>query len=116
MSTYDDASLWGLLALLVLVTLVARNFFLVLPRRWQPRGALERALRAAPLAALVAITVPEILRTGVLAPDAGGLGLLLDARLLAALALLAVWQRWHHGVAALTTGSAVYLVGLAFGL
>lgn len=116
MSSYDALTLWTLLVLLVVVTLVARNFFLVLPRRWQPRGAVERALRAAPLAALVAITLPEILRTSVLAPDAGGLDLLLDARLLATLALLAVWQRWRHGVAALAAGSGAYLVGLAFGL
>jgi branched-subunit amino acid transport protein len=114
MSTYDAFTLWTLLALLVVVTLLARNFFLVLPRRWQPRRAVERALRAAPLAALVAITVPEIV-AGALEPGAGPVAALLDARLLAALALLAVWWVWRHGVAALAAGSAVYLVALAVG-
>lgn len=46
--------LWVLIGLLAAVTLVARTLFLVLPPRWQPRGAVEQAL--------LAITVPEIVR------------------------------------------------------
>lgn len=113
MPGYSDLELLLLMGALVGVTLVARCFFLVLPQRWQPRGALERALRAAPLAALVAITLPEILRTSVLAEAATPLQWLGDPRLLAALVLSAVWAATRHGVLALLAGSASYLVLLA---
>ena len=57
---YSPLELWTLIALLALLTLVSRSFFVLLPRRWQPRGRVEQALRYAPLAALLAITVPEV--------------------------------------------------------
>ena len=114
MPGYSDLELLLLMGALVGVTLVARCFFLVLPQRWQPRGALERALRAAPLAALVAITLPEILRTSVLADAATPLQWLGDPRLLAALVLSAVWAATRQGVLALLAGSACYLVLLAW--
>ena len=114
MPGYSDLELLLLMGALVGVTLVARCFFLVLPQRWQPRGALERALRAAPLAALVAITLPEILRTSVLADAATPLQWLSDPRLLAAMVLSAVWAATRQGVLALLAGSASYLVLLAW--
>lgn len=110
MPGYSDAEMLWLLGALVGVTLVARCFFLVLPRRWQPRGALERALYAAPLAALVAITLPEILRTSVLAQAHAPLQWLTDPRLLSALVLSAVWAATRQGLVALLAGSASYLV------
>lgn len=113
MPGYSDFELVLLLAALVGVTLVARCFFLVLPQRWQPRGALERALRAAPLAALVAITLPEILRTSTLAEGLAPPQLLSDPRLLSAMVLTLVWWATRQGVAALLAGSASYLALLA---
>jgi branched-subunit amino acid transport protein len=113
MPGYTDTELWLLLVLLVGVTLLARGFFLVLPQRWQPRGAVERALRAAPLAALVAITLPEILAGTMLSGSAPRAGWLLDPRLLAAAVLAATWAATRHGVAALVAGSVAYLVLLA---
>ena len=59
---YSPLELWLLIALLSLLTLLSRSFFVLLPRRWQPRGRVEQALRYAPLAALLAITVPEVAR------------------------------------------------------
>jgi branched-subunit amino acid transport protein len=115
-SGYTPAALAVLLVALVGVTLVARNVFLVLPRRWQPRGAVERALRAAPLAALIAITLPEILRSSLLAGGAGAadpMAWLTDARLVSALVLVAVLRLTRRGVAALLAASASYLVLLA---
>jgi branched-subunit amino acid transport protein len=53
------AYVWAAIVGLVVVVFVTRNVFVVLPARWQPRGRLERALRQAPLAALVALTVPS---------------------------------------------------------
>jgi branched-subunit amino acid transport protein len=113
MPGYTDLELWTLLVALVGVTLVARCFFLVLPARWQPRGALERALRAAPLAALVAITLPEILRTSLLAEGVAWGAVATDPRLLAALVLAAVWRATRQGVLALLAGCAGYLGLLA---
>jgi branched-subunit amino acid transport protein len=113
MPGYGDLELWVLLVALVGVTLIARCFFLVLPARWQPRGALERALRAAPLAALVAITLPEILRGSLQAGDAGWAAGLADPRLLSAALLCGVWFATRRPLAALLAGSAGYLALLA---
>jgi branched-subunit amino acid transport protein len=44
------------------MVLIMRWSFLFLPRRYQPKGALAQALGFAPLAALVAICVPEIMK------------------------------------------------------
>ena len=113
MPGYTDTELWLLLVVLVGVTLVARGFFLVLPRRWQPRGALERALRAAPLAALVAITLPEVLAGTLLSGRAPAPGWLADPRLLSAAVLAATWAATRHAVVALLAGCGAYLGLLA---
>lgn len=44
------------------VTLGAGSFFVLLSRRWWPRGRVEQALRRAPLAALLAISAPNVTR------------------------------------------------------
>ena len=44
------------------MVLAMRWSFLVLPRRFQPKGALAQALGFAPLAALVAICTPEVMK------------------------------------------------------
>lgn len=105
MSGYSDVEIWSLVAALVLVTLVARNFFLVLPERWQPRGWVEQALRVAPLAALLAITVPEITRGVGPAPDTW-----LDPRVLSALLLAAVIRVTGRTLWGLVAGAAAYLL------
>lgn len=110
---YDYADLLLLVALLALLTLVVRNFFLVLPERWQPRGAVAEALRYAPLAALLAITAPEIARdlpvgtAGAGATWAAALG---DPRLVSALVLAAVIRYTRNSLWGLVAGTAAYLV------
>lgn len=87
-----------------LVTLLARAFFL-LPARELPMPPLvRRALKYAPLAALVAIVTPEVLLTqGELIRSVA------DARLLAALAG-ALWFAWRRGIlGTIAVGMAVYL-------
>lgn len=99
-----SAGLWIALVLgLCIVTLVARSLFLVLPPRWHPRGWVEQALRVAPLAALLAITVPEIVRDLTPAPSSW-----IDARLLGALALVAVLAAGGRSLWALAAGAAVF--------
>jgi branched-subunit amino acid transport protein len=104
----------ALLLGLVLVVTGMRVLFLYLPANWRPRGAFERALRYAPLAALVALTVPQVfaslLGTGTDAAP-GGLSLLLaDGRVPSAVALLAVGAITRKPLAALATGVVVLML------
>lgn len=106
--TQSPAQVWTLIALLTLVTLVARNLFLLLPPAWQPRGQVAEALRYAPLAALLAITAPEIVR------DVRGLplapALLADPRLAAAVVLTAALLLSRRSLLALVLGSTTFLL------
>jgi len=118
--SYSPLEIWALIAGLALVTLVARSFFLVLPRRWQPRGRVEQALRYAPLAALLAITVPEIVQQlpAALHQDTPGSmwrAVATDARFVSALVLAAVILRTRHALWGLAAGSACYLALLFLG-
>jgi branched-subunit amino acid transport protein len=77
---------------LALVTLLTRSFFLLPEREWPLPGWLREALRFAPLAALVAIVVPELLM------PRGRLELSWnDSRLLAA-AVAAGWYFWRRSI------------------
>jgi len=109
---YSPLEIWSLIALLALVTLVARGFFLVLPRRWQPRGRVEQALRYAPLAALLAITVPEIVQQlpATVQHPASGWALATDPRLMSALLLAAVIRLTRNTLWGLVAGTTAYLV------
>ena len=89
---------------LAVVTVVTRSFFM-LPQREVPiPGWLQRGLKLAPLAALTAVVVPEIVMTqGVL------IGSWQDARLPAA-AVATLWYAWRPGVLGpLLAGLAVFL-------
>jgi len=114
---YSSLQLWTLIALLSLVTLGARSFFVLLPRRWQPRGRVEQALRYAPLAALLAITVPEVVKQ---LPTAGQQmtpiwAIATDARLMSALVLAAVIRLTRRTLWGLAAGTATYLLLLRLG-
>jgi branched-subunit amino acid transport protein len=100
----DGAGLLVAIAGLGLVTFLTRCLFL-LPRRAVPMPAwLHRGLKVAPLAALVAVIVPEVVMThGEL------LATWRDARL-AAVAASSAWYLVRPGVlGALLAGLAVYL-------
>jgi branched-subunit amino acid transport protein len=86
------------------VTVVARGFFLWSKQAVQMPPPLQRALQVAPLAAIVAITAPEIfLAHGEL------IATWRDARLLSALAATAFYA-WRPGVLGpLLAGLAVYM-------
>jgi branched-subunit amino acid transport protein len=115
----SSLELWVLIGLLAGVTLAARNFFLVLPPRWQPRGTVEQALRVAPLAALLAITVPEIVRDlPARVAEAPGwatatLAVATDPRLAGALVLAMVLRLTGRALWGLAAGAATYLTLLA---
>lgn len=111
--TYGAGDLALLVVLLAGVTLAARNFFLVLPKRWQPRGTVAEALRVAPLAALLAITVPEIVRdVPPLVDAAAWTALATDARVASAVVLALVTRWTRHALWGLAAGAVVYLAGV----
>jgi branched-subunit amino acid transport protein len=89
---------------LALLTLLTRGFFFLLPRELPMPGWLMQGLRYAPLAAMAAIVVPEILT------DQGRLlTTLADARPWAALAG-AAWFFWRRTIlGTILSGTAVYL-------
>ena len=101
MNTWDAAlTIVGL----ALVTVLTRSL-LLLPREEVPMPAwVKRALKYAPLAALVAIVVPEVLLTrGVL------IATLADARLIGAAVGLAYYF-WKRGIlGTIVTGMLVFL-------
>jgi branched-subunit amino acid transport protein len=94
--------IWLTILLLMALILVLRCAVLVLPRKYQPKGAFAEALGFAPLAALVAICAPEIAKFQMDALSQGkGLSLLLaglshDWRLWGATALIATVLLTKH--------------------
>jgi branched-subunit amino acid transport protein len=100
----DDLS--GALTILGLavVTLVTRGFFLFPQREIKMPAWLQRGLKVAPLAALAAVVVPEIVMT-----QGALIGTWQDARLPAVLAAT-LYYLWRPGVLGpLLAGLAVFL-------
>ena len=97
---YGLAAVVGLAA----ITVVTRGFFLIAERELTLPSWALRGLRYAPLAALAAIVVPEVIT------DGGTLiGTWKDARLFAAAAATAYFF-WRRGIlGTIVTGSAVML-------
>ena len=100
---------WTIIGMTV-ITLLTRAFFL-LPKRELPLPAgLMRGLRYAPLAALTAVVVPEIIM------NAGHLiETLKDARLYAAAAGLA-WYFWRRGILGTIVIGTGVMLALRLGL
>jgi branched-subunit amino acid transport protein len=88
---------------LAVVTVVARSFFFISSRPWAlPRWA-ERGLQYAPIAALAAVVLPEIVMTQ------GQLIQHWDARVFGAIAGAAVFFWRRSVIATIVAGMAVYL-------
>ena len=90
---------------MALVTIITRSFFFISSKPWTlPRWA-QRGLQYAPIAALAAVIVPEMVMTQ---------GQLIstwhDARLFAVVAGVA-WYAWRKGVGQVVLGTIV--VGMA---
>ena len=89
---------------MAVVTVLSRGCFLWPKREVRMPAALQRALQAAPLAAIVAVLAPEIFMA-----HGEIVGTWRDARLAAALAAT-LWYAWRPGVlGTLLAGLAVYL-------
>ncbi len=86
------------------ITVITRGFFFISNRPWTLPNWAQRGLQYAPIAALAAVVVPEVLMS-----QAELIGTLWDARIFAALAGLA-WFAWQRSVlGTIVAGMAVYL-------
>lgn len=102
----NDTDLPTVLAILgmTLVTVLTRSFFFLSKRPWAMPVWIERGLPYAPIAALAAVVVPEIVMTQGHLIDTWR-----DARLFATAAGLA-WYAWRRGLlGTIVVGMAVYL-------
>ena len=89
---------------LAVITVVSRGFFLFPEREVPIPDWLQRSLKVAPLAALAAVIVPEIVMT-----QGHLISTWQDARLPAAL-VTTLWYAWRPGVLGpLLAGLAAYL-------
>jgi branched-subunit amino acid transport protein len=95
---------------LALITLLTRGFF-ILPQRDLPLPAwLRQGLRYAPLAALTAVVLPEVVLT-----QGHLISTLKDARLYAAL-VGAGWYFWRRSILGTIVGGTAVLLALRLGL
>lgn len=97
---------WTVLTIvgLALVTVITRSFFFMSSKPWTLPPWVQRGLHYAPIAALAAVIIPEIVMTQGQLIDTWR-----DARLFAALAGVA-WFVWRRGVlGTIIAGMAVYL-------
>jgi branched-subunit amino acid transport protein len=101
-----DVDPWTLLTIVLLgcITVITRGFFFISSKPWSLPHWAQRGLQYAPIAALAAVVVPEIVMSQ---------GALIttwqDARLYAAAAGMA-WFFWKRGVlGTIVCGMAVYL-------
>jgi branched-subunit amino acid transport protein len=113
MNAEDDLYVIVVIVGMTLITVVTRSFFFLSSRPWAlPRWA-ERGLQYAPVAALAAVIVPEVVATG------GELiGTWRDARLFGALAGIVCFRLLGRSVlGTIIVGMIVYLplhVGLGW--
>jgi branched-subunit amino acid transport protein len=99
-TTYATVTIVGL----AVITVVSRGFFLFPEREVPIPDWLQRGLKVAPLAALSAVIVPEIVMT-----QGHLINTWQDARLPAAL-VTTLWYAWRPGVLGpLLAGLAAYL-------
>lgn len=89
---------------LALVTVVTRSFFFFTTKPWHLPSWAERGLHYAPIAALAAVVVPEVVMS-----QGQMISSLKDARLYA-VAAGALWFYWRKGVlGTIVLGMSVYL-------
>jgi branched-subunit amino acid transport protein len=106
MAWLSGTDVWTLLVIvgLAIVTVVSRSFFLISSKPWQLPHWAQRGLQYAPIAALSAVVVPEIVMSQGQFIDTWQ-----DARLFAAAAGLAIYYAKRNVLMTILGGMAVYL-------
>ena len=101
-----DVDPWTLLTIVALgcITVITRGFFFISSKPWTLPHWAQRGLQYAPIAALSAVVIPEVVTTqGALVQT------WMDARLFAA-AVGVAWFFWQRSVlGTIVAGMAVYL-------
>lgn len=105
METVASGYAYGVIAMLVLCSLISRSGYLVFGDRLPLPDGVRQALRYAPAAALTGIIVPELL------PWVAGQGPVLDLRLFAGLAGIGVFLYTRNTVF-MILGGMIVLWGL----
>ncbi len=105
----STTEVWAAILMLCALVVLMRATYLYAPRQWQPRGALAKALRFAPLVALVAIVVPEV-AAPFLADGTSFSAAVLDARVLSAVALLLAARLSGNLLVAIGVGALVLML------
>jgi branched-subunit amino acid transport protein len=102
-----ETSLWTLVIIvgLAIVTVVTRSFFFIASKPWHLPHWAQRGLQYAPIAALAAVIVPEMVMT-----QGHFISTWQDARLFA-VAAGAGWYFWRKGAGQAVLGTI--LVGMA---
>ena len=102
----NDTDLWTIVTIIGMacVTVITRSFFYMSSKPWTLPAWAQRGLHYAPIAALSAVIIPEIVMTQGHLIDTWK-----DARLFAVAAGL-LWFYWRKGVlGTIIAGMAVYL-------
>ncbi len=86
------------------VTVLTRSFFFMSDKPWNLPGWAQRGLQYAPIAALSAVVIPEIVMS-----QGQLIGTWQDARLFAAAAGTAIYFRSKNVLLTIVLGMAVYL-------
>jgi branched-subunit amino acid transport protein len=105
----NSISTWLVIGLLTVVIFTSRNLFVIFGERLQPKGRFSQALDFAPLAALVAIVVPEF----VSAIELHGASLpahAADGRVLAGATAIIIGIATRNSLYALVAGAFCYFV------
>ncbi len=102
----SETDLWTLavIAGLAVVTVITRSFFFISRKDFQLPQWAQRGLQYAPIAALSAVILPEIVMT-----QGDLISTLKDARIYGALAGVAVFYWRRNTLACIASGMAVYL-------
>lgn len=103
----NETDVWRLLTIVALagVTVITRSFFFISSRPWTLPPWVQRGLQYAPIAALAAVVVPEVVTT-----QGQFISTWQDARLFA-VAAGAGWFFWRKGAGQAVLGTI--LVGMA---
>lgn len=102
----NNTDWWTLLTIagMVCVTVVTRSFFFISDKPWKLPAWAQRGLHYAPIAALAAVVIPEVVMT-----QGHFISSLKEARIFAVIAGVA-WFYWRRGIlGTIIAGMAVYL-------
>ena len=102
----NETDIWTVMTIvgMAVITVVTRSFFFISSKPWNLPNWAERGLNYAPIAALAAVVIPEIVMT-----QGELISTFKDARLYA-VAAGALWFYWRKGVlGTIVCGMAVYL-------